>query len=66
MEALRFFQWMHVPPLEILDQLRLQCLGIRKVDDADRHTFRFGQLCGAVTPRSGNDLEAALIQRPHK
>ena len=65
-EALCFLQWMHVPALEVFNQLRLQCFRIRVVDDADWNGFRFGHLRRAVTPRSGNDLKAAFVQRPHK
>jgi hypothetical protein len=37
-----------------------------RIDDADGNGLSFGKLRGAVTSRSGNDLEAALVQRPHK
>ena len=63
---MRFFQWVNVPALEIFNQLRLQCFRIGKVDDANGYGFRLGQLRGAVTTRSGHDLEAAFIQRPYQ
>ena len=40
------------------------CLGIGQFDDADRRGFESGQLCRAIAPRSGNDLEV-LAHWPH-
>jgi len=66
LEALRLFHRVNIAALEVFDKLRLQRFGIAEVDDADGHGRGVGHLRGAVTPRSGHDLEAALIQRPHK
>jgi hypothetical protein len=51
---------MNVPPLQVLDELRLQRLRIREVGDADGNGSGLGKLGCAITPGSGNDLEALL------
>jgi hypothetical protein len=51
---------MHIGANQILDKLRLQCLGVGKVDDADGNGLRLGKLSGAVASGSGDNLEAAL------
>ena len=65
-ESLRFLQRVNVAALQVFDKLRLQCLSVGKVDDTDGHGFRLGKLGGAVASGSGDNLEAALGQWPHK
>ena len=65
-ESLRLLHRVNVAALEVFNQLRLQRLGIGEVDDADGHGCGLGHLRGAVTPRSGDDLEALLGEWPHK
>ena len=52
--------------MQVFDQLRLQCFGIGEVDDADGNGCSLGHLRGAITPRSGDDLEALLGEGPNK
>jgi hypothetical protein len=44
--------------------LRLKGLSVGQMNDADGDGFGLGQERGAVTPRSGNDLEAMVGNRP--
>jgi len=65
-ESLRFLQRVNVAALQVFDKLRLQCLSVGEVDDTDWDGIGVGKLGGAVASGSGDNLEAALGQWPHK
>jgi hypothetical protein len=56
-KALCLFEGMHIPPLQVFDQLRFECLGVGEIDDANRNGRNLGDLCGAKTSRPSDDLE---------
>jgi hypothetical protein len=58
---------MYVPPLQVFDQLRFECLGVGEIDAANGNGRNLGDLRGAKSPCSGDDLETLLLaERPHK
>jgi hypothetical protein len=65
-KALRFFERMYVPPLQIFDQLRFECLGVGEIDAANGNGRNLGDLRGAKPSRPGDDLETLLAERPHE
>jgi hypothetical protein len=54
----------NVAALEVLDQLRFECLSVGQRNDADGDGIDLGHECGAVAARSGNDLEAMVGDWP--
>jgi hypothetical protein len=42
----------NIAAMQVFDKLRLQCLRIGKVDDADGNGLRVGKLRGAVASRA--------------
>ena len=65
-EAVGLLHRVNVAALQVLDDGHFECLGVGEVDDADGQRVHVCHPRGAVTPRSCDDLEAALIQRSHK
>jgi hypothetical protein len=63
-QSLRFFERVNVAALQIFDQLRLKCLSVGQMNDADRHSLGLGKMRGAVAARSGNDLKAVFGDGP--
>jgi hypothetical protein len=51
---------------QVFDKLRLQYFGVAHLLDAHRYGDGFGHLRGAVTPRTGHDLEAVFREWPDK
>ena len=52
--------------MQVFDQLRFECLGVGEIDAANGNGRNLGDLRGAKSPCSGDDLETLLGERPHK
>jgi hypothetical protein len=57
---------MHVLTLEVFNKLGLQHLRVGHLADTYRDGFALSDHGAAIAPRAENDLEAPLVDRPHK
>ena len=62
---MRFFVWVHIDPLRVLDQLPLHRLRVTQPDDAGRERECLGKLRGPKASGSGDKLEAVCV-RTHR
>ena len=57
---------MDVFPLEVLDHLRLDGLGIRELNDSDGNAGQFCKSGGSQATCSGNNFVLAFLQFAHQ
>ena len=63
-QSLGLFHRVNLGANQVFDQLCGQGFSVGQVDNPHRHGGNFSHLCGAVTPRTGHDLEAVFREWP--
>ena len=65
-ETLRLIEWVNITALEILDNARLQSLGVAQFNDARRSGLQAGHLRGPESPGACDDLEVLAGGADHQ